>query len=217
MKPNLPTVLIAKYSKIVADYLAEQLELRGFTVIAKTTDSNEALRLLLAHKPQIAIIDYELEPFTGIEVVLQTKLNIPKVRFIIFSKSRKSIHVLSAFRWGVHGYLHHDTPLIELIDCIGATLRDSQYIAKSIRETLITDDELFHYGNNLSEKVLTDQEQVIFRMIAQSKTSKEIARALTISINTVNNHRANIKQKLQLEGGKLVLFLYAKYLSSSQD
>jgi DNA-binding NarL/FixJ family response regulator len=103
---------------------------------------------------------------------------------------------------GVRGYLLKDNAVVDLIQCLDAVVRGRMYVSPQIEQYL--DDQAAHSMLNpqLQQQLalLSPTEKVILKLIAESKTSAEIAAMLFISPNTVDNHRSNIARKLNLEG-----------------
>ena len=140
--------------------------------------------------------------------VLENLIISPKTKIILYSRSTDLEKTLIAIKKGVMGYLNLDTDLEELITCIKAIINGSKYLCHITRNDLFlldTQQPIKPIRNNK----LSEQENKVLSLVAEGKTNDEIADMLNIASNTVNNHRANIRKKLDLKGGKSILLQYA--------
>ncbi|MDZ7898745.1 MAG: response regulator transcription factor [Arcicella sp.] len=157
--------------------------------------------------PDILIIGAELSGMNNLKVL--ENLNIsPSTKIILYSRNTDLEKTLTAIKKGVMGYLNLDTDLDELITCVKAVINGSKYLCH------ITRNDLFLLDNQqpvkpIRNSKLSDQENKVLSLVAEGKTNDEIADMLNIAPNTVNNHRANIRKKLDLKGGKSILLQYA--------
>jgi DNA-binding NarL/FixJ family response regulator len=140
--------------------------------------------------------------------VLENLIISPSTKIILYSRNTDLEKTLTAIKKGVMGYLNLDTDLNELITCVKAVINGSKYLCH------ITRNDLFLLDNQQPAKPirnnkLSEQENKVLSLVAEGKTNDEIADMLNIASNTVNNHRANIRKKLDLKGGKSILLQYA--------
>jgi DNA-binding NarL/FixJ family response regulator len=115
-----------------------------------------------------------------------------------------------AMESGVDGYLLKDSASQELVKCVETVINGKKYVSPNI-ESFLT-EHLAQVGSEairLIKSVLTPTEKVILKLVAEGKTSNEIATLLFVSPNTIENHRANINKKLKLDGGKNALLKFA--------
>jgi DNA-binding NarL/FixJ family response regulator len=169
----------------------------------------EAYQLILATQPDIAILDLEMPLLNGLEVCKKVLSEKHATKCIILTMHKEKHYFDDAIHSGVMGYLLKDNAVEELITCVQKVGMGEKYVSPEIENYLIASEE-----KNLSAQIvalLTPTEKVILKLIAQGKTSPEIANHLFISPNTVENHRYNIAKKLNLEGKNSLLKFAMQY------
>ena len=205
---NSITVLIADdhpiFRKGLREVLSEDPALR---LVAEVGDGVTALREIRELKPQAAVLDLDMPEMNGLEVarkVQSLKLPVALVILTMYKEERVFNEALEA---GVLGYVLKENAANDLLGCLRAVVAGQPFISPSLSSFLL--------GRNtrtrafLEQKpeleALTDAERRILKLIADDLTSKEIAEQLGISFHTVENHRANICQKLNLRGSHSLL------------
>lgn len=179
----------------------------GFEILATAPSLAETSNLLNKFTPDILIIGSELSGMNNLKV-LENLVISPSTKIILYSRYTDLEKTLTAIKKGVMGYLNLDTDLDELITCVKAVMNGSKYLCH------ITRNDLFLLDNQqpvkpIRNNKLSEQENKVLSLVAEGKTNDEIADMLNIASNTVNNHRANIRKKLDLKGGKSILLQYA--------
>jgi len=190
----------------VKDILFEE---KKFNVIGEASDGNTALEMARNLKPDILILDIEMPGLNGLEIariINEEKLNI---NIIILTMYKEEEYFNEAIDLNVKAYLLKDSVITELIDSINSVMQGDFYLSPVISKYLL---ERNKRKNKLSEdipavKKLTGTEINILKLLTENKTSREIADELFISVRTVQNHRTNICNKLNLKGyNKLLQF-----------
>jgi DNA-binding NarL/FixJ family response regulator len=204
---NNTTIIIAKQEKIMVEAIKSALIQEGFEILATAPSLAETSNLLNKYTPDILIIGSELSGMNNLKV-LENLIISPSTKIILYSRNTDLEKTLTAIKKGVMGYLNLDTDLDELITCVKAVINGSKYLCH------ITRNDLFLLDNQQPAKPirnnkLSEQENKVLSLVAEGKTNEEIADILNIASNTVNNHRANIRKKLDLKGGKSILLQYA--------
>jgi DNA-binding NarL/FixJ family response regulator len=204
---NNTTIIIAKQEKIMVEAIKSALIQEGFEILATAPSLAETSNLLNKFSPDILIIGSELSGMNNLKV-LENLVISPSTKIILYSRYTDLEKTLTAIKKGVMGYLNLDTDLNELITCVRAVINGSKYLCH------ITRNDLFLLDNQQPAKPfrnnkLSEQENKVLSLVAEGKTNDEIADILNIASNTVNNHRANIRKKLDLKGGKSILLQYA--------
>jgi DNA-binding NarL/FixJ family response regulator len=204
---NNTTIIIAKQEKIMVEAIKSALIQEGFEILATAPSLAETSNLLNKYTPDILIIGAELSGMNNLKV-LENLIISPSTKIILYSRNTDLEKTLTAIKKGVMGYLNLDTDLNELITCVKAVMNGSKYLCH------ITRNDLFLLDNQQPAKPirnnkLSEQENKVLSLVAEGKTNDEIADMLNIASNTVNNHRANIRKKLDLKGGKSILLQYA--------
>ena len=192
---KMPRILVADDHPLLLKGLVEELVSNKHHVLAKANNGMEALERILSKEPDIAILDVEMPLLTGIEVVKKAREEGSLTKFIILTSYKEEGLIYEAQQLGIDGYLLKEEPFSEIEKCIGEICKGATYFSNTFNRVL--EAEINPQLQKL--KLLSPSERTILRLVAQSKTSKEIAEQLVISIRTVQKHRTNIIQKLGLE------------------
>lgn len=196
-------VFIADDHPIFRQGLLKILETDPFLeIVGESGDGEEALQSLKELSPDIAVLDIAMPGRSGLEIVKETQKEGLSIHFIILTMFSEEEYFNEAMELGVKGYLLKDNAASDLLSCLKSVAEGKYYVSPSISQYLINRNarvkELDQKIPSLSE--LTQMEKRILTLIAENKTSKEIAAELFISYRTVQNHRNNICQKLNLKG-----------------
>jgi two-component system, NarL family, nitrate/nitrite response regulator NarL len=201
-----PSVYIAKNVKIAVEAIGQCLQANGFTIIGTTPSAQVAIQEIPKLKPTIALIGCELDEGNNLEVIAALQDRLPDTHFVLYTMNGDVLEVIEAFRLGVSGYIHTTTDLDELVRCLGYVLQEKKYLCVHLRQRINSEKE----ARLEVLALLSEREREILKMVALGKSNKEIAMALFLSTDTINNHRRNIRSKLQFEGGKNILVHYAQ-------
>lgn len=189
-------IILADDHKILRDGLRNVIEKTStLKVIAEAQDGREAVKLCANLKPDVVVMDIAMEGLNGVEATKQIIQANPGIKIIGLSMHSNKRFILGMFRAGAYGYLLKDSDSEELILAIKTVVSNKKYISQSISGTIL--EELISPSEK-EESVLTEREKEILQLIAEGKTSKEIADILFLSSKTVDAHRKNIMDKLDL-------------------
>lgn len=203
---NNITIVLADDHPLLREGLKTIIEKKGsMNVIGEASDGDEALELIEKLKPSVAIVDIDMPGLSGLEVAKKIQQKKIHVKIIILTMYDKEKIFNRAMDLGVSGFIVKDSAAIEIVEAIKAVSSGKHYISSSISDFLIKRARFPNDENEVEISNLTKTERKIMKMIAENKTSKEIADELFISIHTVNAHRANICQKLNLSGTNALL------------
>ncbi len=199
-------ILVADDHPILLKGLINELLEQNYNVLEGANNGAKALEIIISQKPDIAILDINMPLLTGFEVIKKCQEKSVSTRFIILTSYKEKGFVLKAKKLNISGYLLKDEPFFEIKKCIQAALNGKFYCSKDF-------DTIF--SNEISPqlekiKFLSPSERTIIRLIAQEKSSKEIAELLTISYRTVQKHRTNIIAKLDLPNGAESLSIWTQ-------
>jgi DNA-binding NarL/FixJ family response regulator len=173
------------------------------TVVAEADDGREALQLIATHLPDIAMLDISMPELNGLEVAERVAREFPAVRVIILSMHATSDYVLRAMRVGASGYLLKGARLAELELAIISVARGETYLSPAAAKHVIGGYRDQASGaapaaDAQSQERLTTRQREILQLIAEGKTTKEIAQVLTLSAKTVEMHRAQLMERLDI-------------------
>ena len=200
---------MASYSIILADdHVLVRQGLRrilegtdDLEVVGEANDGLELLQLLKHVTPQMVILDIFMPNLRGIEAITEIKTMQPDVKILILTMHRDKEYLYLALSAGAKGYLLKEDAARDLFSAIAEVRQGKTYISPYFSDTVVNDVVQIAKGNAkviFAADPLTSREREVLKLIAEGKSSKEIANLLFISVFTVNNHRASIMEKLDL-------------------
>lgn len=197
------SILIADDHPIYRKGLRQVIESHpSFTVIGEASDGNEAVKAILELKPDLAILDIDMPEKNGLQVVRELQEEKSTTDIIVLTMYDDEEMFNEAMDIGVLGYVLKESAVKDIIESIRLVREGKHYISPSISSYLIQRDSRSRVLRKSMPSLddLTAAEKKILGLIADGKTSKEIASELNISPRTVDNHRLNISTKLDLHG-----------------
>ena len=169
------------------------------TVVAEAANGTEAVAAANAGGVDLAVLDIAMPQMTGIQAARQISQSAPDVRILILSMYDNEQYFFEALRAGASGYVLKSVADRDLIEACRAAMRGESFLYPGAVTALIRDYlERDRRGDRMPNSILTPREEQITKLIAEGNSTKEIAEILTISIKTVDRHRANVLQKLGL-------------------
>ena len=178
-----------------------------FELVGETGNGNDALNLIMKLNPDIAILDFQMSGFNGIEVVSKLREKKIGTQVILLTMHNEQKIFLKALHEGVKGYVLKDDAVLDIIDAVYNVVSGKTFISKSLSGILVeklTNHTMNNKIGNLINR-LTDSEKKILSLVAELKSNNEIAEELFLSKRTIENHKVIISHKLQLEGSKDLL------------
>ncbi len=173
-------------------------------VVGEASNGREAAELAAELQPEIVIMDVTMPELNGIEATRRISRDCPKVRVLALSMHKDAVYVREILRAGARGYLLKDSGERELLAAVRGVAQGQGYLSAEVSEAVL-DDYRKHVTNPID--LLSSREREVLQMIAESKTNKEIANSLSLSVYTVEAHRGRIMEKLNLHSiGELVRF-----------
>ena len=193
-------ILIADDHKILREGLKSLLEKQPeFAVVAEAQDGLSAISEAKKHKPDIAILDIGMPDLNGIEVTRRIRSEMAETRVIALSMHADRRFVMGILEAGANGYLLKDSAFTELITAVTAVAKGKMYLSPSIAETVVKNSlEKLDRKEEGSSVLLSGREREVLQMIAEGKSTKEIALKLFVSTKTVETHRKQIMDKLNI-------------------
>lgn len=176
--------------------LLENLD--GVDVVGEAGDGREALRLVEQHHPDVVLMDIAMSGLNGLEATARITKEFPDVKVIILSMHASEEYVLQALRAGAAGYLLKDAGTAELEIAIRAVARDETYLSPSVSKHVVADYVRRVGGESTSLERLTRRQREILQLIAEGHSTQEIAQMLSISVKTVETHRSQLMERLDI-------------------
>ena len=207
-------VLLADDHAIVRRGLRSLLETEpGLNVVAEAADGIEALRLADEHDPDVVILDVGMPKLNGIDVAARLqKLKRPP-RVIILSMHADESYIIRALGAGARAYLLKDATDEDLLPAVRTVASGKPYFSPAVAGVLVEDyvRQLQTRGLSDSYHLLTDREKEVLQLLAEGRTNKEVASILNLGLSTVETHRGNLMQKLNLHNtAEIVLYAVRK-------
>lgn len=191
-------VLIADDHTLVRAGIKSLLEkLSGIVVVAEASDGREVLRLVAEHQPQIVLMDIAMPNLNGLDATRQLTKSHPNVRVVILSIYSDEEHVYQALRAGASGYLLKGAATEELELALRSVAQGETYLAPQVSRPVIAAYLRRTKAPSAVENLSVRQRQVL-QLIADGKTTKQVALELGISVKTVEAHRAQLMDRLNI-------------------
>jgi two-component system response regulator NreC len=195
------TVLLADDHRILREGVKSLLEKApDIEVVGEAIDGGEAVAKAQSLSPDVVLMDISMPGMNGLEATKQIKALKPNTRVLILSMHESNQYISQFLRSGASGYVLKDTAASDLVGAIRAVSQGDAFLYPSIARKLLEEYLLKVQSGEESESYdgLTGREREILKMIAEGKSNKEIADALSLSIRTVQAHRANLMAKLHM-------------------
>lgn len=210
-------VLLAEDHQIVREGLRALLEKQGnIQVVAETENGRQAFQLVRRHKPDIVIMDINMPELNGIDATRLILHEEPQTRVIALSMHSDRQFVDGMLRAGASGYLLKDCASEELVQCIKTVISGRVYLSPAVTPMIV--QQFIQPNRNdvlAAGGELTTREREVLQMIAEGRSTKDIADSLFISVKTVETHRKNIMDKTELHSvAELVKFAIRRGLTS---
>lgn len=192
-------VLIADDHAVIRDGLRLLLEAHAdIRVVGMAANGRDAVRLAASERPDVAVFDIAMPELNGIEAAEQLRQACPGAQVVILSMHASREHILRALQAGARGYLLKETAGDEVAAAVRAVHEGRRYLSQKIADAVIED---FTSGIRAASPLdsLTAREREVFQLIAEGKSSAEVAAALSLSPKTVVTYRSRIMQKLGLD------------------
>lgn len=191
-------VIIADDHQVVRAGIRRLLSVeKRIRIIDEAANGQDAVDLVTHYKPDVALIDIFMPRLTGVETVKKIKEQVPEVFAVILTAYEDSQHLEQALRAGADGYLTKDIGFRELIEAVINVTKGERVFSQSIIKIL---NNKYKPGASEDDQVIiTKREQEILNLVADGHKNSEIAERLHISIRTVESHRYNLMQKLDIK------------------
>ena len=189
----------------------------GFAVVGEAADGHTAVELAKATKPDVVVLDLAMPHLSGAEAAQRITEMLPNTAIVILSMHSDEGYVLRALKAGAKGYLVKDTAEGDLIEAIKTVSEGKAFFSPEVSRMLADDyvREARSRGADDKYELLTAREREVLHLLAEGKSNKEIAGLLNLSLFTVETHRKNLQEKLNLHSlSELILYAVRKGLIS---
>ena len=205
MATKLTTIMLADDHAVVRRgfrmILAAQWDME---VVAEVSNGREAVEKAEQLQPDVCVMDVTMPELNGIEATRRLAKVSPKTRVLALSMHKDSVYVREILRAGAKGYLLKDSSETDFLNAVRAVAIGKGYLSPEVSDAVL-DDYRKHVTNPID--LLSTREREVLQLIAESKTNKDIANGLNLSVYTVEAHRGRIMEKLNLHSvGELVRF-----------
>ena len=193
MENEIINIMLVDDHPLVRDGLRARLEaVPHFKVVAEAGGADEALRQAGQCRVALVLMDINMRGVSGIEATAKFRVQFPDVAVLILSMHDKLEYVSQAMQAGARGYVLKDAPGKDIVLAIETVMAGGIYYSAALARQLARPQ--------VQDQQLTVREQEVLRHLANGQANKQIARALDLSVRTVETHRLNIKRKLGIEG-----------------
>lgn len=192
----MPTrILLADDHLIVRQGLRALLEREGFEVVAEVADGQEAARVARERCPDVAVLDFAMPLLNGLDAAREILRACPRAKAILLTMHTDDHYVLEALQAGVKGYVVKTQATADLIRAIHEVLRGTSYLSPGISETVV---QAYLSKSGVPVDPLSPRERQVLQLVAEGKSTKEIATLLGISFKTAESHRTRIMKKTNI-------------------
>ncbi|GAA5026281.1 DNA-binding response regulator [Marivirga lumbricoides] len=197
-------ILLADDHHLVRDGIKMFLESEAdFKVIGEAKNGLEAVELNAELKPHLVLLDISMPEKNGIEAATEILQHKPIPKIIMLSMYLDEKYINTCMETGVHGYIHKGADKKELIEGVRKVMTGQNFYSKEVREVMVSNyiNSLKQKKKNLTQQkvTITKREMEIVKLIMKGYSSVQIAEDLFISNRTVDTHRANLMQKLDVK------------------
>ncbi len=193
------TIIVADDHKIVREGIRKVLETReDFQVVGEASDGEEAVQMVLEKKPDVALMDIWMPRLSGIDATRRIGKHGLDTKVLVLSMHQSRAYVEEVLRAGAAGYIVKNAASQDLLNAVDAVCSGGSYLSPTITQQVV--DAIARPGDAVPSGVaaLTDREREVLQLIAEGLSSKEIAGMLGVSLKTVDSHRSNLMEKLDI-------------------
>ncbi len=192
----MPTrILLADDHLIVRQGLRALLEREGFAVAAEVADGREAIRAAQERCPDVAVLDFGMPLLNGLGAAHEILRVCPRAKAVLLTMHTEDHYVLEALQAGVKGYVVKTQAAADLVRAIHEVLRGMTYLSPGISQAVV---EAYLAKSAMPPDPLTAREREVLQLVAEGKSTKEIAQLLGITFKTAESHRTRIMKKTNI-------------------
>jgi DNA-binding NarL/FixJ family response regulator len=191
----LRVVVMADEQRMMRDALRALLEREGFDVIGEAWVGLEATQMAHELRPDVTVLDLVMPIRTGLDAARFMADASPATKFVLLTRIAEEHYVVEALRAGIRGYVLKTQPASDLVHAIQEVAAGALYVSPGISEIAV---RAWRDQARLARDPLTRRGQQVLRLVAEGKTTKEIAQVLGLSVKTAESHRTRIMERLEI-------------------
>lgn len=188
-------IVLAEDHNLVRQGLKTLLDREGYQVVGEGSDGQEALKHVANLQPDIAIMDITMPLLNGINAAREMHRSSPKTKAILLTQHDEDEYVSEALDAGVKGYVLKSQVASDLLEAIRQVSRGQVYLSPGVAQAVIN---AYKRKDEKPKDPLTPRERQVLQLIAESKSTKDVASLLGISVKTAESHRSRLMQKLDI-------------------
>jgi len=186
-------VMLADDHQLVRQGIRALLEREGLDVVAEATNGREAVNLAAAMNPDVAVLDLIMPLLNGLEAAREILAHRPLARVVLLTMHTEEPQIVAALRAGVRGYVVKSQAAEDLVQAIREVGRGNAYLSPGVSRVLV---DGFVSQSTPAADPLAPRERQVLQLVAEGKTSKEIAAMLDLTVRTAESYRTRIMEKL---------------------
>jgi len=186
-------VMVADDHPVVRQGLKFLLAREGFSVVAEAGDGRDALRQAEEAHPEVAVLDLAMPHLNGLDAAREIMKISPGTKTIILTQHTEEPYILEALRAGVHGYILKSQAVPDVVQAIRDVHRGKLYLSPAISDIVVG---AYREQGGPSHEPLTPREREVLQLVAEGRTTKQVAEVLGITVKTAESHRSRLMLKL---------------------
>jgi two-component system response regulator NreC len=203
-------VLLADDHILVRQGIKSLLEREGIQVVGEARDGQEVIQLVIKHSPDVAVIDVGMPLLNGLDAARELKRFAPKTKTILLTRHDEDEYLIGALRAGAKGYVLKNQAASDLVQAIQLVCRGQVYLSPGMSSVVVN---AYLSKAELPVDPITSREREVLQLIAEGKSTRDIASLLGISVKTADSHRSRLMRKLDIhEVASLVRYAVRKHL-----
>ena len=188
-------IVLADDHVLVRQGLKSLLEREKFQVVAEASDGQEVIRLAETFHPDIAVMDISMPTLNGIDAARELARSSPKTKTILLTQHEEEQYIHEALQAGVRGYVLKSQVASDLVHAIQQVSRGGFYLSPGVSQAVV---EAYRSRSERPSDPLSGRERQVLQLIAEGKSTKDVASLLGISVKTAESHRSRLMQKLDI-------------------
>ena len=188
-------ILLADDHLVVREGLRSLLEAARFKVVGEARDGREALKLARMLEPEVTVMDIGMPGLNGVDACRELLREVPEMRIIVLTVHGEDAYVVEALRSGARGYVLKTQAGSDLVRAIGEVTQGRIYLSPSVSSAVV---QAFLAGSTTPADPLTPREREVLQLVAEGRSTKEVAGILGVSVKTAETHRTRLMTKLDI-------------------